>query len=52
MLFAIDAAYTFDEGDLSAEQIMAVTAVNLHGHFGRVADTSELPSLVGGVAVA
>jgi nicotinamidase-related amidase len=52
MLYALDATYTFDEGDFSAEQIMAVTAVNLHGHFGRVADTSELLSLVRGVALA
>jgi nicotinamidase-related amidase len=50
VLFALDATYTFDEGGLSAEQIMAVTAVNLHGHFGRVVDTEMLMSQVGGAA--
>jgi hypothetical protein len=29
---------------------MAVTAVNLHGHFGRVVDTEVLMSQVGGAA--
>ncbi|MFL6023372.1 MAG: cysteine hydrolase family protein [Marmoricola sp.] len=42
MLFALDATYTFDEGDIPAEQIMAVTAVNLDGHFGRVVNTDDL----------
>jgi nicotinamidase-related amidase len=51
MLYALDATYTFDEGDLTAEQIMAVTAVNLQGHFGRVVDTDEVISLVGGLVI-
>jgi nicotinamidase-related amidase len=42
MLFALDATYTFDEGDLTADQIAAVTALNLHGHFGRVVTTEDL----------
>jgi nicotinamidase-related amidase len=52
VLFALDATYTFDEDGLSAEQLMAATAVNIDGHFGRVAGTDEVLALVGGVAVA
>ncbi|GII20660.1 cysteine hydrolase family protein [Planosporangium mesophilum] len=47
MLYALDATYTFDEGGLTAEQIMAVTAVNLDGHFGRVLTTDDLLSRSG-----
>ena len=39
VLFALDATHTFDEDDLTADQIAAVTAVNLHGHFATVVTT-------------
>lgn len=42
MVFALDATYTFDEGDISADQIAAVTTVSLDGHFGRVVNTADL----------
>jgi nicotinamidase-related amidase len=42
MVFALDATYTFDERDISADQIAAVTTVNLDGQFGRVVNTADL----------
>ena len=42
VLFALDATHTFDEDDLTADQIAAVTAVNLHGHFATVVTTGAL----------
>lgn len=51
MLYALDATYTFDEDGIPAEQLMAATAANLDGHFGRVLATGDLLTLVGGVAV-
>jgi nicotinamidase-related amidase len=42
VLFALDATHTFDEDDLTADQIAAVTAVNLHGHFATVVSTGDL----------
>jgi nicotinamidase-related amidase len=42
VLFALDATYTFDEGDLTADQFAAATAQNIHGHFGRVVTSSEV----------
>jgi nicotinamidase-related amidase len=42
VLFALDATHTFDEDDFTADQIAAVTAVNLHGHFARVVTTEEV----------
>ena len=42
VVFAVDATYTFDEGDISADQIAAVTTVSLDGHFGRVVRTADL----------
>ncbi|MGC9666328.1 cysteine hydrolase family protein [Planosporangium sp. 12N6] len=47
MLYALDATYTFDEAGISAEQIMAVTAANLHGHFGRVVGSDQLLAALG-----
>ncbi len=32
----------FDEGEISADQIAAVTTVSLDGHFGRVVNTADL----------
>jgi nicotinamidase-related amidase len=50
VLFALDATYTFDEDGLSAEQLMTATAVNIDGHFGRVAGTDEVLSASGELA--
>jgi hypothetical protein len=41
VLFAIDATFTFDEGNLSADDLAAATAVNLDGHFGTVVTTAR-----------
>jgi nicotinamidase-related amidase len=40
--FAIDATHTFDEGGRSADDLAAVTAINLDGHFARVVTTQEV----------
>jgi nicotinamidase-related amidase len=42
VLFALDATYTFDEGDLTADQFAAATAQNIHEHFGRVVTAAEV----------
>jgi nicotinamidase-related amidase len=42
VLFALDATHTFDEKELSADQLAAATAVNIDGHFGRVVRTADL----------
>ena len=47
VLFALDATYTFDEGDLTADQFAAATAHNIHGHFGRVVTTADLVAAAG-----
>jgi nicotinamidase-related amidase len=47
VLFALDATFTFDEGDLTADQFAAATAQNIHGHFGRVVTTADLVGAAG-----
>lgn len=42
VLFALDATHTFDEDDFTADQVAAVTAVNLDGHFARVVSTAQV----------
>jgi nicotinamidase-related amidase len=42
VLFALDATYTFDEGNLTADQFATVTAQNIDGHFGRVVTAAEI----------
>jgi len=42
VLFALDATYTFDEGDLTADQFATATARNLDGHFGRVVTSADI----------
>jgi nicotinamidase-related amidase len=42
VLFALDATYTFDEGDLTADQFAAATAHNIDGHFGRVVAAADV----------
>jgi nicotinamidase-related amidase len=42
VLFALDATYTFTEGEIAADQFAAVTAANIEGNFGRVVRTADL----------
>jgi nicotinamidase-related amidase len=42
VLFALDATHTFDEREVTADQITTVTAANLDGHFARVRTTEEI----------
>ncbi|WP_213454567.1 isochorismatase family protein [Rhizomonospora bruguierae] len=42
VLFALDATYTFTEGDVTADQFAAVTAANIEGNFGRVVSAADL----------
>jgi nicotinamidase-related amidase len=42
VLFALDATYTFDKDDLSADELSRATATNIDGQFGRVVTTAAL----------
>jgi len=42
VIFALDATFTFDEKNLTADQISAATAASLDGHFGQVVSTDEV----------
>jgi nicotinamidase-related amidase len=52
VLFVLDATYTFDEGDITADQFASVTARNIDGNFGRVVTAAEVAAAVRASATA